>query len=171
MLMLKPRGLKMNNKITQLCEAFPKEVIAFLNQIILVNEHINMEDMMDELDELDEEIFTFNKAKIAINPDFIVAMMEFVLKLNSDMKAIMASENLLRLNDSQYLALKMVGPSFEDDISVDTINLHVVKKMPVMRNGMDFLLLEKEEEDKPALLIYWMTLRNSSKTPYFQFVD
>lgn len=166
--MLKPRGLKMNNNIIQLCEAFPKEVIAFLNQIILVNEHIDMEDMMDELG---EEIFTFNKEKIAINPDFIVPMMEFISKLNPDTKSIMASDNLVRLNDSQYLALKMVGPSFEDDISVDTINLHVVKKMPVMKNGMDFLLLEKEDEDKPALLIYWMILRNSSKAPYFQFVD
>jgi hypothetical protein len=158
----------MNHQITQLCEAFSKEIIAFLNQIILVNEYVDMEDMMDELG---EEIFTLNKAKIAINPDFIVPMMDFISKISFDTKSIMASDNLLKLNDSQYLALKMVGPSFEDDISVDTINLHVVKKMPVMKNGMDFLLLEKEDEDKPALLIYWMTLRNGPKAPYFQFVD
>lgn len=158
----------MNHKITQLCEAFPNEVIKFLNQTIFENELVDMEDLMAELG---EDIFLLNKAKVTINPDFIAPIMEVISKLNPDANAIMASDHLVKLNDSQYLALKMVGPAFEDDISVDTINLHVAKKMPVMKKGMDFLLLEKENEDEPALLIYWIILRNSDKAPYFQFVN
>lgn len=158
----------MNYQLTQLCEAFPQKVMAFLNQVIFENELIDTEDLIGELG---EDIFLCNKTKMTINPDFIAPIMEVISKINPDAKKIMASDNLIQLNDSQYLALKMVGPAFEDDISVDTINLKVTKKMPVTRNGMDFLLLEKEDEDKPALLIYWIILRNSAKTPYFQFVD